>query len=275
MKKSLFILILICSLSANFVFAESDKSTGLIPGSIWYSEEPLVDGKSVKIYTAIWNGDSEPLSAKVEFYDKSVVLGTRDVVVEKESLKDVYITWKVTSGDHLISAKITSSSQNTGGQSEKIVLDRVSTTADKVFVPVSIKDVNGNPASTSDAFKSQVNKAKDDIKSAIPESVSAPITNSFSDLDAMRARIDEKIDVSKVETKNEIAVIKDKSETKDQKGSVDSKPLDASEKPIAYIKLFLLSLVGFIFGSKIVFYGLILLIAFLIIRWIYRKIRNR
>jgi hypothetical protein len=50
---------------------------------------------------------------------------------------------------------------------------------------------------------------------------------------------------------------------------------DATQKPIAYIKLFLFSLFAFILGSKIIFYGLSILIIFLITRFIYRKIRNR
>lgn len=275
MRKYFLIILLVCGLSVNFANAATDTTTGFIPGQIWYSSEPLVEGETVKVYTAVWNGDDKPLQARVEFYDKSVILGTRDVVVEKSSLEDVSISWKVTSGDHTISAKITSSTVASGGKNEKVVLDRDATSASSVFVPVAVKDADGKPASSTDALKSQVARAKDDIKSIIPESISSPIEHSFNSVDAMRAKVDTDIDIAKSNTKKEIDSYNAKALEKNETSKINSKPLDSTEKPIAYIKLFLISIVGFIFGSKIVFYGLILFLTFIILRWIYNKIRNR
>ena len=63
MKKYFLILILFYLALSNITYAEVPTTTGFIPGQIWYSKEPLVEGDSVKIYTAIWNGDSDSLSA--------------------------------------------------------------------------------------------------------------------------------------------------------------------------------------------------------------------
>lgn len=275
MKHYLTLLILIIVLSSNSAFAEITKTTGFIPGQIWYSESTLVEGDTIKIYTAVWNGDSNALNAKVDFYDGNVVLGGRNVVVEPSHLKEVFISWKVTSGDHSISARITSSTMTSDGKNEKVVLDRDVTSANSVFVPVAVKDADGNPASSADAIKSQVIKVKDDIKSIIPESISSPIENSFNSIDAMRTRVDKEMDIAKSDTREEINSYNTKVSDVNTESKVTPKPLDSTEKPIAYIKLFLISIVGFIFGSKIVFYGLALLIAFIFIRWLYRKIRNR
>ena len=266
MFKHLLIPILVFVLSANFVFAEVPTTTGFIPGSIWYSHEPLVEGDTVKIYTAVWNADDKPLSAKVEFYDKNVVLGTRDVVVDKSSLKDVSISWKVTSGDHTISAKIISSNTTTGGKSEKVVLERTSTKSDKIFVPVSVKNAKDEDTSNTKVVKDQI---------AIPESLTTSIADTFSPVESMRLRIDQDVDTSKEKTKQEIDQLEGQGSITKEGVNTGQKPLDATERPIAYIKLFLLSIVGFVFGSKLVFYGLSLLILFLVLRFIYRKIRHR
>lgn len=60
-----------------------------------------------------------------------------------------------------------------------------------------------------------------------------------------------------------------------QKMKNPSSSTDSTEKPILYIKLFLFLFLGFVFGNQIVFYGLLALIVFIILRFLYRKIRRR
>jgi hypothetical protein len=91
----------------------------------------------------------------------------------------------------------------------------------------------------------------------------------------MRLSIDQDVDTSKEKTKQEIDQLEGQGSITKEGVNTGQKPLDATERPIAYIKLFLLSIVGFVFGSKLVFYGLSLLILFLVLRFIYRKIRHR
>ena len=59
------------------------------------------------------------------------------------------------------------------------------------------------------------------------------------------------------------------------KSTNNAKLLDATQKPIDYIKLFFLAIFAFIFATSVVFYVATALLAFLILRFIYRKIRNR
>lgn len=280
----------------NFVSAAT-TTTGFIPGQIWYSKDPFVEGDTIKIYTAIWNNSTSPMSAKVEFYDKNVILGTRDVVVAPSNLDDVYVSWKVTAGDHLISAKIISPSITTSGKKETISVSNSATEVDKRFVPVVVKTVNGETATSTDVIKSQVDKATSSITDILPESISTPAGEGVSAVDTFRVDTLEQISQAKTDTEKKIAEIKstegvttsktqasttskststkttssDTSKVSNQKVGVDI----ATEKPIAYIKLFFLSVLSFVFGSKLVFYSLILLIVFFILRFIYRKIRYR
>jgi hypothetical protein len=281
--KKYFIFFILFSL---FSFASASTNTGIIPGQIWYSKEPLVEGETVKIYTLVWNADTNPLTARIEFYDKNVVLGSRDIVVDPEHSKDVSVSWKVTAGDHLISAKIISSSITSSGKKQNILLENNATEADKQFVSVLIKNANGSPASTSDVLKNELNKASSAVDVALPNSIGA----SVSSLDSFRENQAHNVGVSIAETQKQIDKInlsKDmvksatasktdtKNKTLPQVKSQEAKPLDGTEKPIAYVRLFFLLILSFILGNKFVFYGLITLVLFLVIRFIYRKIKNR
>ncbi len=291
-----FISIYIVFGAVNFVNAAM-TATGFIPGQIWYSKDPFVEGDSIRIYTAIWNNSTSPMSAKVEFYDKNVILGTRDVVVAPSNLEDVYVSWKVTAGDHLISAKIISPSITTSGKKETISVSNNITEVDKRFVPVVVKTVSGETATSTDVIKSQVDKATSSITDMLPESISVPASEGVGVVDNFRTNTFDQISQAKVDTEKKIAEIKsaegstpsktgenstskntgtkpsssDTNKVSSQKVGVDV----ATEKPIAYIKLFFLSVLSFVFGSKLVFYSLIVLLIFFILRFIYRKIRYR
>jgi len=276
MKKYLFSLIIILSFLLSLpVYAEVVMNSGFIPGQMWYSEDELIEGETINIYTALWNGTKSPISIKVEFYDKNVILGTREVVISPLQLKDVSVPWKITSGDHTISAKIISSSVIVSGQKQTVVLDRNITSNDKQFVSVLIKNASDEPVSSADALKSQVDKATSEINNIIPESVSDTVSNSFSVVDDFRNKNYIKAEEVKKETQKEIETFKMNEKAEKQALYPKVGIEEATQKPIAYIKLFLFSVLTFILGNKIVFYGIIIVVAFLILRLIYRKIRKR
>lgn len=281
-KRNLYIFILALLFNVSFVYADT-AITGFIPGQIWYSKDVLVEGDTVKVYTAVWNGDTTSVNARVDFYDKNVILGSRDIVVEPSHLQEVSVSWKVTAGDHVISAKISSSSTVTNGKKEQVILDNVATSEDRTFVPVSLKIENDVPAKTANTVKNEVAKATTVAKDIVPNSISS----SFYSVDSIRDSTYTQIVDGKNKTQKQIDLLNQQAQTKSTvvngKSSTDkakvtpteSKPLDGTEKPIAYVKLFLLSVLGFIFGMPIIFYGLCAFLIFIIIRFIYRKIRNR
>ncbi len=273
-KYFLFLLIIVSILFSQNAYALVLNS-GFIPGQIWYSEEKLIEGDTVNIHTAVWNGEKSSISVKVEFYDKNIVLGNRDIVIDSLELKDVHIPWKVTSGDHVISAKIISSLSGTSNNKEKVTLSRTVTSNDKQFVSVVVKDNEGEIVTGTDLIQNKLNKASSDLESMVPENISDSVSSSLSFVDDFRIKTLDQVNDVKEETKDRIDLLK-KDEviiipTSLNKSSIE----DATEKPIAYIKLFLFSILSFILTNKIVFYGVLVLVAFLVLRFIYRRIRNK
>lgn len=275
--KKVFLVILFIFLTtiATFSYAADVSTTsGFIPGQIWYSEDSLIEGNTVNIHTAVWNREESSLSVNVEFYDKNVILGSRDIVLAPSELKDVSVPWKITSGDHVISAKIISSLVTTSGKKEKVVLNRTTTANDKQSVSAVVRNNLGEVVSGTDAFTTGINKVGDEISNIVPSSVSKSVSNNFTSIEKVRNDASTKINNAKDETQKEIDSIKKLDETPktlNEKSNIE----DAVKKPIAYIKLFLLTFLAFIFSNKIVFYGVIVLIIFYIIRFIYYKIKNR
>jgi hypothetical protein len=281
MKKYLWVFVLISAFSFSAVHADVPATTGIIAGQIWYSEDPLVAGDTVKIYTAVWNGDSSPLSARVEFYDQNTVLGERDVVVDSQSLNDVSVSWLVTPGDHVIHATIISSSVTTGSKSQSVTLSRTSTADDAVSVPVTVQTSSGADVKSADLIGDEVATATSQITDAIPPSVTA----NFDSLDTIRSTTYAKIAASKADAQKQLDALNAVTPSQDAttakspavtpQSTSSADPLASTQKPIAYIKLFFLTVLAFIFQYPVVFYALAIYLIFIILRFIYRKIKNR
>jgi hypothetical protein len=271
MKKYFFFLsIILSAVFALAVYADVSPS-GFIPGQIWYSSKlPLTEGETVDIHTAIWNQEKNSLSAKVEFYDKNIILGTRDVVVLPSELKDISVPWKVTSGDHTISAKILSSMLSVAEKKEKVVLERISTAEDKQSVAVTF-------SADKILLQNQINKTVSEINNVVPENVSTAIANGILTVDSLRGNTLTRIIGEKDNTQKKIDDMTsvEKAKTIEQTVTESSNLGEVIKKPLEYVKLFLLTVLVFIFGNKVVFYGFILVIIFCLIRYIYRKIRYR
>lgn len=278
MKSKIFLTILFTFLIVNTAIAADTSNTGFIPGQIWYSVDPLMEGDTVKIYTAVWNGDTNPLEATVEFYDKNVILGSRSVSVPKETTQNVSINWKVTSGDHVISAKIIGSKIIESGKSHPVVLTRNATDEDRLFVPKVLEQLDGTPVTTNIALKSKLDETKANISNILPDSISKPVSNTMGGLDSFRDETYTKIVALKGDTQKTIDNLNNpKNQVKPEQvkntKNIETKSLGGADKPVAYVKLFLLSVVGFLFGSPFVFYIAIGVLIFLLIRSIYRKLK--
>lgn len=269
MKKIFFIIFLLFFAQSSFALV-LDSTTGFVSGNIWYSQAKLTEGDSVKIYTGFWNGENSPVSIKVSFFDKDTLLGTREVEIPALTLKDISIPWSVTSGDHQISARILKATSNQSGTNEDISLVNDEVKNSSMFIPKKIG---------SEVGAEKLGELGEKVIGVLPDDVSEPISSSVVEIDLFRQKTSTQIDNGIKEAKEKIKQIDlntnstgDSSKTEVKSGK-DS--LDGTEKPIAYLQLYLLTVASFIFSHSFLFYGLIIVLIFFVIRLIYRKIRGR
>lgn len=255
-----FVFIAIFILPLNFSFAQVNDNSGFVSDRVWYSKEPLVEGETVNIHTAIWNGEEFTISLTVEFYDKKTILGKRDIVLGARELKNVFIPWKVTKGDHLISAKIVDSFSLSSNEKTKILLKENSTTPDKKFVSVKILNRQGASAmdSNPDSEKNETEKTNLNFNNILPDNIKKPIIDIFYKIDNFRLEKHGKVDILKNEIKQKI----DEKDTQDE---------NKSDLIVLYIKFYLLLLLSFILASQLLFYGLIVLMIFYILKSIFSR----
>lgn len=273
MKKIFKFSFLFCFIFlAFFIAKDAFAISGFLPKQIWYSSEKLIEGETVEIHTAVWNGEENTYLLKIGFFDEEELLGERDIALKPGEIRDVFITWKITVGEHIISAKIISSEVVVAtGKKESIVLKYNETEEDRQRIAAMRKIEAKKPE------EKEKNIASDFVSvanSIIPRGVSEPVAKSYGSVDLFRENTGSKLFDSKNKVKEEIEIIK-KNEA-ENKNDLNKKknPEDPLKKPFAYIKLIVLGLLSFIFSNKIIFYPLLGFLIFWIVRFSYRKIRN-
>ncbi len=110
------------------------------------------------------------------------------------------------------------------------------------------------------------------VKNVLPSSINTSITNYFTIVDKFRSNTHKEITSIRIDTQKDIDRL---ITNKTLKRNLPEKPLDKTELPIAYIKLFLISIISFIFSTVVTFYVICAVLIFLVLRYLYRKIRNR
>lgn len=261
-----------------FTLAQIDSSNiGLVEHTIWYSKDPFYEGDTVKIYTMLYNSSPHEVSGIVEFYDKKVVLGKKDIVISPESAKDIFISWEVTAGEHSISARFLNPSKLVSGQQESIVVTQSESTARTIFVPKKLLSESKEIDSSENEVLSSGDAVVDKVAGTINEYVPVPISASVSAFDNFREEKADSFTQSKIESKVFVESLKNGEEgenTVDSLSNISKGSMDSLEKPLAYISVFFWTLLSFIFSHKIIFYGLFILVIFLLIRFIWKRFRN-
>ncbi len=271
-KKYLLIFsLLVLLLMPAYEVAAETSNVGFVPSNIWYSQDPFEEGDKVKIYTVLFNSDDRELSGTVFFFDKDVLLGKKDFRVAAKSIKDIYIDWTATVGTHTIYGKIQNAKfTNSNGTFEEVNLSGSET--DKSARTVRKKIVPATGASSSEPqAKSTTPTSIENIENFVvektPDFIAKPLVSAANATESWRTNWEENSENKKQDLKTEISELKEAKE--DPKNNDKPSPLVS---PFKYIELFFVTLASVIFHSAILFYGILALIAFFLIRYLVRLI---
>ena len=272
MKRFYIILLFVLFLLPNSAVHAQTSNAGFVPGNIWYSVDPFEEGDKIKIYTVLFNPDQREFSGTVIFFDKATFLGKKDFIVGARGVKDISIDWTAAIGDHVIFAKIENAKfLISAGKYEDVYLSGNQTeeskrTVNKKIIPNTIIGDNLKEGILETSSKSIENLGKL-IEEKTPDIIAKSIVISSNTIENFRENIGSFAKDNKEETKKELDEIKS---GKTDEGTATK--TDKFVRPFKYIKLFLLSLVSFIFNNKLIFYGLSVLAIFFLLRYIWRLI---
>ncbi len=294
--------IFILSFQYSFAAEETLKNVGFLPSNIWYSKDPFFVGDKIRVYTVIFNGSDSDLEGTVEFYDNSTPIGKSGFSLAGGGrIRDIWIDWTATGGNHTISAKIINPKISAPGEAERsITIANAETGTNERVVDFDInkngvadsKEIVKNAIATGESvilskiddavkkvnevvpIKPVIETVKekvevvDDFRESQEKKVSLAVANVKKDLENLKvnesaAKIDS--ETPKISTEQSI---KDKNE-KDGGIKLDK---TIAEKPFKYVYLFFLSILEYILKVKIIFYGVMLAMVFFFGRLAYRKI---
>lgn len=245
-------------------YAQS-SNVGFVSGSIWYSKDPFEEGDKIKIYTLIFNPDQKELSGKLSFFDKNILLGSKNFTVPATTAKDISINWTVIVGDHIIFAKIENAKfLLDNGQYQNVLLteDQTENSERAVSKKVVVKTENAN-----NVISFSIPNVSKLVEDNTPEIIAKPITATANSLENFRQNISAISENKKMAIKNEIETL-----NSPKKSSTVQTNQSKLLKPFKYIELFFLYFFSFIFNNRLVFYLIFVLAIFFLLRYIWRLI---
>ncbi|MDP3958436.1 MAG: Ig-like domain-containing protein [bacterium] len=237
------------------------ENAGFAPQSIWYSKDPFFAGERVTIHTIVVNSGSVELSGTVEFYDGETLLGRASVTVPPGgSFAEASVPWKVTEGRHTIFALL--KDVKVGGN-VSVALENSRTGESEKFVAAAKA-----AAATSTAL-GYVEEKLAAAKSYAEEKLPAPVVEAgnaaAAKLEAARATGQSWADAENEKAKE---IIREMNEAKPSAAYTTGST--ALKKPFAYAREFFTSLLGSVFANAYIFYGVLLILLFFVLRFVKR-----
>lgn len=281
-------------LTLSFVFLPAivmaENNTGFIDTAIWFSASPDTVGESITISTLVNNQEKKAIYGIISFYDNDKSLSKKTVTIAPNSSKVVSIDWKVESGSHSIVAKF-EDTREVDDKGKSIQIANSETKPHKFTVIAnsstnSNADSNSNPSSVSNDDKENSPAgnsiiSKEDVGKTVDEAKKVTET-TFGKIDDFRAETAVSLEKKAEESTKELEEIKLEHEKVKSEGKVAGAKTskdDTTEKesflktPFAYLKMIFYKMAHYIFAQKFLFYGLIVLLIILFIRYIIRAPR--
>ncbi len=295
MKKCILFFVIVFIFSGpNIVGAEQ---IGFPEKEMWYSKNEFVAGEVVTISTLVLNSENVTLSGVVQFLDRDVVLGEKKITIEKNDAKVVSLDWKVTEGEHQFSARFSQVLQvEASGKKISVVPTSPETKKDNVYVKKAVVKTDESSEDNTilvsdvsirkDSLGAEVSKATDFLKDKTPDNIEEKISSTSVGIENFRETWEDQFSERKEDEQEKLDALneyyEDRLRAKDEadvdnyvkQSYVDSSGENILKKPFHYITIFFYSLMAFVLGNTLIFYGLSIFAVFLVLRAIWRRMRN-
>ena len=255
---------------------------GLVDSGIWIDKEPKVN-ETVTIYSAIFNGYDKTLSGSVQFYDYDTLLGEKNFSLSPKTISTVSISWKANVGDHKIEARVLNPMLKNGDGQTATFLDWNKTNELKLTVAPSFSPTVSSNISSDTNEPSFVSGIVDGISNFVaektPDGVQEATISIFEPVETFRIKEANALAIKKDEVKKEYDAMKNTSVVADTKSpstqNQDEPKENKLQRPLKMLQLAGVSAAKIVFNSPYIFYSLFVIIAFLVLRAIWRWFRNK
>jgi hypothetical protein len=260
-KFGIILFLIFLLIPAGKILAQTTNA-GFVPSNIWYSKDPFVEGDNIKIYTLIFNPDTRKFTGTVDFFDNSTLLGKKDFSIVGTSTKDISINWTVTAGNHQIFGQIENAKFITASGASvtaNLTDKKTSTSSRTVSSKIVAQNITNGLNSVDGALNSTLN--------SIPTPAINTITTATNSLNGFINNASATFQKAQTDTQKNIDALNDV-----KNSPKNTKSANVLQKPFEYVKLFIFTILAYIFENKILFYGILVVIALLILRYIWNLI---
>lgn len=281
------------------ILAQDSLNAGFVKG-IWYSERPFFEGDQIRIYAAIQNRSGFDIIGQVNFYDNSDLIGSADFSALNGRLIEVWADWTAQQGRHVIYAEITEAKKSEIGQElELITLDSIFSSEDILFIDFDTdRDSIGNQDDPDDDNDGLLDiEDPDPLKKNEPEQISRQgqenqaannlvLNQETPDKDFQdkvsqvyqktkeKALPAAKTIISKLNdfTDQQAEVLQEKTKQAKQEIETLKEQEPGKSRTLKNIQFYTLSFISFFFSHKILLFTAVIIILYLIFRFIFKKI---
>ena len=278
MKKNIFLLLIVIFflLPMQNIAAQSSNA-GFVQGNIWYSKDPFEENDNIRIYTVIFNPDDRELSGVVLFFDQTKLLGRKDFTVAGKSIKDVFIDWTAATGEHVIFARIENAKLliSKGKYQEVFLTENKTEDSSRIVEKKSVVETISLGEQGAGLIADSVKKIENVVQEYTPNFIVKPIVGVATALENLRENISTKTENKKLEIKGTTAILSKADDLKiNENGELvpNSKKAESSKPLAKTLELSFFSIISIFFKYKILYYGILTIFAWLLIRYIWHLI---
>ncbi len=139
MKKNFFLILLFILVLPFFARAQA-ANIGIVKG-LWFSQNPLVEGETIRVYAALQNNSGQDATIDVEFYQDERSLGSRTVNILNQRILETWIDTKLAAGEHTFSAVVQQVNLDRPGDN---IIEAEARTIESIEIVVVDTDTDGD-----------------------------------------------------------------------------------------------------------------------------------
>ncbi len=252
-------------------------ATGFIDTPIWFTPESPSDGDTVTVYAVFKNTEKVPLNGTVLFYDNELLLGKKQLSIASNNVSLASVSFKIGPGEHAFSAQMSNLTEiGEGGKTVPVALPVTSAKATNYFVSKTIPNpfsaqAGSDSTASEKLLLNQVDEIQKKVLDSVPDTVKDTVSEKTKSLDSWRNVTAESFSTKKSTAEKSLDTLTKQKAEALKKGSIapSAKYVDT---PLAYVRLWLFSMLAFLFGTPVMFYIVGLLLVFFVLRFLFSKI---
>ena len=265
------------------------EDTGFIAAPMWLTPSAPADGDMVRLNVLFHNGETSSISGTVLFYDGATLLGKKALTLGADAEGDASLGFRIGAGSHSFSANMSSLTEmSASGVATPLALPlqsaQLSVTVRITAASVSAANaaaadtatstgtMAGSSGTNTSAILDQVSNAETTALSVVPAAYQNGITRIAQAIDAWRASEAATFSADKADAQQATAAKPASSTAKAAPAQSGATTSSAADGPIAYVELALFTILAFLFSFPVIFYVFGAVLAFVVIRFIVRKI---